>query len=371
MDIGRQRLRSLFISRPLSVSPEETVRRMVAVQSQDYPGGLWAVGLRTRGATEADVERALAEKKIVRTWPMRGTLHIVAAADVRWMLRLLAPRIVAGSAGRVRQLGLDEKTFSKSRALFTKALDGGRHLSRNGMYRLLEGARISPAGQRGIHILWRLAQEGLLCFGAREGVSQTFVLLDEWVSDGPLPGRDEALALLAERYFISHGPATVKDFAWWSGLRVADATKGLQAARGRLVSTIVNGDTYWLDPASRPPQDRTDKAYLLPPFDEFLVGYRDRAAVSPVGLLSPTVVVGGRVKGTWSRLTEKSGLRVEIRLFPSAGTGVDDAAARAVREYQKFRASSAKILTSESEPRHAGAPTSAFRRTSALSIFFS
>src|SRR5262249_55905771 len=146
-----------------------------------YPGSLWAVGLRMRGAVERDIEEALADRTVIRTWPMRGTLHLVATADIRWMLVLLTPRILAANARRLqRDFGLDEAVFARCKKVLTAALQGGKQLSRLAMYRVLEAARISPAEGRGLHILWRLAQDGVICFGPRDGKQHTFVLLDEW-----------------------------------------------------------------------------------------------------------------------------------------------------------------------------------------------
>jgi hypothetical protein len=197
-----------------------------AVQAQDYLGALWAIGLRLRAA-ETAIEQAIATRSIVRTWSMRGTLHFVAAEDVRWMLGLLAPRSLASSLGRLRALELDQAVFNRSRDLFIAALSGGKQLRREAMLELLASANISPGGQRGIHILGRLAQEGLICFGAREGKQHTFALLEEWVPQAMLrlgpKSRDEALAELARRYFTGHGPATLPDFVWWSGLTTSEA----------------------------------------------------------------------------------------------------------------------------------------------------
>ena len=162
-------------------TPADAVRWLGAVQAQDYAGALWAVGMRTRGAVEADVEGAVAERTIVRSWPLRGTLHFVAPDDLRWMLTHFAPRTIARAAPRFRQLELDERTFARSSALFVKALQGQRQLSRPRLYALLERAGISAAGSRGLHILWRSAHDGLICFGARQGNQHTFALLDEWV----------------------------------------------------------------------------------------------------------------------------------------------------------------------------------------------
>jgi Winged helix DNA-binding domain len=226
-------------------SPGAVVTALGAVQGQDYLGSLWSVGLRCPGAAEGDVEQALADRSIVRTWLLRGTLHLLAPADLRWLLALLAPRSLAGNAGRHRQLELDDALFARSEKLAVQALQGGRRLTRDAFYELLEGAGIATAGQRGYHITWRLAQLGVLCFGPREGSQPTFVLLEEWVPPAPVLDREEALAELARRYFTSHGPATLADFAWWAGLKVSDAKSGLAQVSSQLEQVSVDGTIYW------------------------------------------------------------------------------------------------------------------------------
>ncbi|MCA1616823.1 MAG: winged helix DNA-binding domain-containing protein [Acidobacteria bacterium] len=163
-DIALRRLRA---QRPVGDKferPEDVVAWLGAVQAQDYSGALWEVGLRLSRGTEADVERAVAGRKIVRTWPMRRTLHFVTAADVRWMLRLLTPRVVAGMAQRLHQhVGLDESSFTRAKKLFERALGGGKRLTRSAMYEVLEAGGVPSTDGCGLHILCRLAQDGFLC----------------------------------------------------------------------------------------------------------------------------------------------------------------------------------------------------------------
>src|SRR4051812_13970019 len=204
-DIALLRLVSQQISQPAFAHPSEVVAWLGAVQAQDYLGALWAVGLRAPGATEATIEQALAEKTIVRTWPMRGTIHFVAAADVRWMLELLAPRVVQRTMSRRAGLGLDEQVIAASAQVLTRALEGGQQLTRNAIYELLEQANIATGNSRGMHILGRLSHDRLLCYGARAGKQPTFALLDEWAPHAKSLPLDEALATLAQRYFASHG----------------------------------------------------------------------------------------------------------------------------------------------------------------------
>jgi len=352
-DIALGRLRAQRIVGRKFERPEEVVQWLGAVQAQDYAGGLWGVGLRLNGATEDEVERAVAERKIVRTWPMRRTLHFVAAADVRWMLRLLTPRVVAGSAQRLRYLGLDESSVKRAKKLFERALGGGRRLTRRAMYETLERGGIPSNDGRGLHIIARIAQDGLICFGPREGRQPTFALLDEWVPKAVELAREEALAELAARYFTSHGPATQQDFAWWSGLAAADVRAAISLAGSRLAAEAVAGRTYWLaasdafDAADAPPGAvAAPRVHLLPPFDEYTVAYRDRSAVLDPsrarqinpgnGVFSPAVVSGGRIVGTWKR--ELKGGSVVITPAPFTRLKRDEARslAEAARRYGDF-----------------------------------
>jgi hypothetical protein len=347
LDIARQRLHNQHIARAAFEKPGQVVAWLGAVQAQDYLGALWAVGLRTLHATEKDLERAIADKTIVRTWPMRGTLHFVASADARWMLKLLTPRITAGRAKRLHQhFGLDEETFARSGKLFVKALQGGRQLTRGAMYELLERARISTSGGRGLHILSQLAQEGLICFGAREGKQPTFTLLEEWAPEAKTLERDEALAELARRYFTSHGPATLQDFVWWSGLKVSDARLGLEMSRPHLLQEIIDGASYWFSSSLSSAKAASPTAHLLPSYDEYTVAYKDRSAaldptdarrmISGNGVFSPVIVVDGRVRGIWKRAIGKDAVVITRGLFDRLSGSETRAVEAAARRYEEF-----------------------------------
>lgn len=325
--------------------PDEVVRWMGMMQAQDFLAALWALGVRMQGATEAAVEQALTERRIIRTWPARGTLHFVAAEDARWLLGLLAPRAIAAAAGRHRQLGLEEADFARARDLFITALRGGRQLSRQALFQVLEAAGIPTADQRGAHILGRLAQEGLLCFGTREGKQHRFLLLDEWLPPSPAKTRDEALVELARRYFISHGPASLPDFVWWSGLTMAEARAGVEMARPHLLSEATAGQTWWMS-AAMTRAAAPHPAVLLPAFDEYLVGYKNRDAVlDPAfvkrinaggGLLNPTIVIDGRVVGVWKRTLKKSSVAISPAWFVPLDAAHKEAFSRAAQQYGAF-----------------------------------
>ncbi len=327
--------------------PADAVTALGAMQAQDYLGALWSIGLRMPDSTEALVEQALAERKIVRTWPMRGTLHFVAAPDVRWMLELLTPRIITASASRARNLELDAAVFLRCEKLFVRALTGGGQLARAAMMDLLETNKISTAKQRGYHILWRLAQERVIVFGARADKSQTFALLEEWVARAKKLDRAAALAELAQRYFSSHGPALLSDFVGWAGLKVGDAREGIAGA-SQLRQEKIGSENFWLAAdAEIPDAKKMSEAHLLPGFDEYLLGYKDRRAVlaskhagkivpGSNGMFLPTIIINGQVAGTWKRTLKKKSVVITPSCFQplkkTAKLAVEVAAAR----YGKF-----------------------------------
>ncbi|NJN96892.1 MAG: winged helix DNA-binding domain-containing protein [Anaerolineales bacterium] len=347
LDIINRRLNNQHIAAPRVQEPGQVVAWLGAMQAQDYAGAKWSMGLRLPDATDVDIEQAIAAKTIVRTWPMRGTLHFVAAADIRWLLKLLTPRVIAQTAGRYRQLELDEATFARSKELFAGALQGGQQLTRTEMQQILEEAGIATTGQRGYHILVRSAQDGLICFGVPQGKQQTFTLLDEWLAPTPARERDEALAELARRYFIGHGPATIHDLARWAGLTLTDARVGLAQVKTQLRQETVNDQTYWLPPDIPTLPEHSPAAYLLPGFDEYLLGYTDRSAVlAPAhapkvvpgnnGVFMPTVVLNGQVAGLWKRTLKKDTLTLTLSPFASFSQAETQAIHLAAERYRRF-----------------------------------
>lgn len=344
--ITRCRLWNQQIAHARYRTPSEVVAVLGAMQAQDYAGALWAIGLRLPDATQTDVERAIANRTIIRTWPMRGTLHFVAAADVRWLLELLGSRAAAGRAGRLRQLELDGATLARSGDVIVRALEGGRQRSRSAIFADLEAAGIAVAGQRGYHILGHWAQHGLICFGVHEDKQPTFVLLAEWAPQAPSLARDEALAELAARYFTSHGPATLQDFVAWSGLTLTDARAGISLA-AQLIREESGGVAYWMAQTLPAPSPAPSEVYLLPGFDEYMLGYRDRsAALDPQhapkitpgsnGVFQPTVVVEGQVAGVWKRTLKKASVRIDVAPFALWGDDTAAGIAAAAARYGHF-----------------------------------
>jgi len=343
--IGARRLASQGLMPPAQADPAALVRWLGAVQAQDFLGSLWALGARLPGTTEADIERAIADRTILRTWPMRGTVHFVAAEDARWMTGLLAARVVARNGNIYRNAGLDDATFTQARAVLTRALADGQPLTRTTLYAALDAAGIATAQMRGLHVIGRLAQERLICFGPRAGKQPTFVLLDAWAPQQRTRAREEAIAELTLRYFRSHGPATERDFAWWSGLRRAEIAGGLADVRGQLVAETIDGTTYWRGD-TQPMGDARPALHLLPPFDEFLVSYKDRgAALDPRDaglwaerdhLLSSTIVAGGRVIGSWKRTLTRGGVSIAATLARPLAAAEQTEFVAAIARYGHF-----------------------------------
>ncbi|WP_226532401.1 winged helix DNA-binding domain-containing protein [Microbacterium paraoxydans] len=308
-----ERLRSHRLTAPTRTI-SEAAHHMLAVQSQDFTAGRWALAARTRGEMILpDVDRAFDRGDLVRGWAMRGTLHTVPARDLGWMLEVTAERQRQQAATRHRQLGIDDDMIAATVGAVTPALrDGGR--TRAELFEILEGIGIDPAGQRGIHLLFTLTIDGLLCQGPvapRAGVTreQRFVLVEEHIRDRAHP--DDPLAELFVRYIDGHGPAGVADFAWWSGLTLGQSREAAARAAERVVEV---GEGLF---TSRTRPRRTTDApavHALGAFDEYYISYADRtvvcaperlAAVGPGknGMVRATLIEQGRVIGTWSHAT--------------------------------------------------------------------
>ncbi len=328
-------------------APAEAVRWMLALQAQDFPGARWSVGLRAAGTTESAVEAACDAGEIVRSWPLRGTLHLVAGEDLGWLLTLTAPRVIASAASRRAALGITDADLEGAGAVAQDALSGRRTLTREALLAAFEGAGISTVGQRGYHLLWHLALAGTLVLGAMAGRQQTFALLAEWVAAPRRLARDEALSELTLRYFQSHGPATAADLARWSGLTLGDVRRGL-AMCGELLATLdIDGVTYHLAPETLPLTEPAGRVHLLPGFDEYLLGYGDRtAALAPEhmeavvpgsnGMFKPTIVADGVVVGTWGRTQRAREVVVEAIPFARLPGTVHAGILQAAQAYGTF-----------------------------------
>jgi Winged helix DNA-binding domain len=311
------------------------VAHLGAVQAQEYAQSLWALGLRVGGATVTTIEDAIATGAILRTWPMRGTIHFVASADARWMTSLLAARKLRQMTNVYRKIGLTESVFGRAGDIVRAALAGGNRMQRRELYALLTQHGIdcsaSPHGSRGGHVLGYLAMLGEICLGPLDGRQPTFVLLGEWAAAPRTPA--EPLAELALRYFSSHGPATAKDFSWWSGLTLTEVRQAIDLAGPGLAAVEIEGQRYWRGADAEATPEPPAGAFLLPAFDEYTVAYSDRAAVLAGrdmpradvvkgDLLNPLMILDGLAVGVWRPAAGRTSMT--ITLAPFEGVSADE-----------------------------------------------
>jgi hypothetical protein len=311
------------------------------MQSQDYPGAKWAIGLRA-AVTDQDVDRACDEGSILRTHILRQTWHFVARDDIRWMLALSGPRVNALNASAYRTFELDERTMTRGRSVFERVLRDGAHLTRPELGAALRRAGIVATGTRLAFLTMRAELDAVICSGPRRGHHLTYALLEERVPRATQMDRDAALAELARRYFTSHGPATLKDYVWWSGLRVRDARASIDFAGSSLVRDEAGGFTFWSADRRTPRAIASPSAHLLPNYDEYLIAHKDRHLV--VGHASGDgvarikdpfvhhVVIDGRLAGSWTRTVKDGSVDVRCAMYgrPDAETAraIDAAVAR-------------------------------------------
>jgi len=341
-DIGLLRLIAQRVAGPGSATAADAVRWMTATQAQDYASAVLAIALRTQSRSRSDVHAALDNGSVVRSWPMRGTLHLVAAEDLSWMLALTAERSLAASEKYRAQLGLELSTVERAREVAVETLSGGGHTSRADLLASWQNAGLQSVKEHGYRLIWHLAQTRTLCLGPTgpgPTSEQHFVLFDEWITTPRHLERDEALGEWALRYFRSHGPATVKDFTWWTQLKAADVKIAVTIAAPQLERIVVDDVTYYLDPdtlASLTPLRRKARdVYLLPGFDEFLLGYQTRTAVVPAefasrivpggnGVFLPTVISDGEVVATWKQVGTGTKRTLAATAFTTLGERISE-----------------------------------------------
>ena len=333
--ISLRRLAQQRLTRDPMASAEEVVGWLGAVQAQDFAGAKWALSLRVDEATDSSVEKAFNEGAILRTHMLRPTWHFVAPADIRWMQALTSPRVNAVNGHMYRQLELDDELFATSNALITKALLERRQLTREELGAALAAGGIEATGMRLGYIVHRAELDAVVCSGPRRGKQFTYMLVDERAPGARVLPPDEALAELTRRYFTGHGPATVRDFAWWSGLTGAEVKRGIELVGTGLDRENIDDATYWFTP-SKPPVDEDDAStFLLPTYDEFFMGFtgESRAAGLDVRELvfDSMIVIGGQIAGTWRRTFEKGAAVIEVKMLPALAAGDPRVAAAAER----------------------------------------
>jgi len=348
-DIAHQRLHNQHLSATTLKSLKEVVGYLGAVQAQDYAGAKWAIGQRIPNATDAAIDRSFNEGEILRTHVMRPTWHFVTPADIRWILELTAPRVHAANAYMYRKLELNDAIFKRSNAVLAKALQGGMQLTRTELASAFKKAGIIADGLRLGYFMMYAELEGLICSGGRRGKQFTYALLEERVPQVRALKRAEALAELTRRYFRSRGPATLQDFVWWSGLTMADARNGIEMVKSQFVNEMLEGQAYWFSSPGSPAsfREKSPKAYLLPNYDEYFIGFKDRSAIGEVArrsnllenspsLLAHIIILDGQVVGGWKRTLKKNVVIIELNLITDLTRAENRAIADAANRYGKF-----------------------------------
>jgi Winged helix DNA-binding domain len=348
LEITRRRMHNSRLTGTSFDAADEAVGWHGAMQAQDYGPAKWSIGQRAPNLVDEDLDRALAAGSIVRTHVLRPTWHFVARADLRWLLALTGPRVLQHTRPRYRELELDERTLARCEAVITSALQGGNHLTRNAIARILDDAGIDRSAQRLAHILMHSELEAAICSGGPVGKQQTYALVDERVPSDSRFDRDEALVELVRRYLTSHGPATVQDLRWWSSLTVADIKKALHMLGSAVRSETIYDTTLWSmdSDAGPPPSERG--VHLLQAYDEIVVGYTEsrhlgdpraadaRAAWRDRSVPNGLVLVDGAVAGHWRRTIDQDSIAVEVLVYEDPKPGDARALEAAVGALGRF-----------------------------------
>lgn len=344
LDIPHYRLHNQFLSQTNFTEPAQVVAALGAVQSQDYAGGKWALAQRLKtDSTDAAIDQAFNEGRILRTHVMRPTWHFVTPDDLRWMLALSAPRVHTMNGFMYRQQGLDRAVIKQSYAVLENILQGGRYLTRPEIGAAFEQSGIKNADSIRLgYFLMSAELDAIICSGPRRGKQFTYALFEERASKATLT-REEALLELTRRYFATRGPATLHDFIWWSGLTMAQAKEGIESLRKMFVSVEIGRMTYWFDESVSPVEDKAPAVHLLPNYDEYFIGFKDRSAIGKTAqmagikandpsFLAHVIILDGQVIGGWKRNLKKDKLSLEctpiIKLTKAQKAALDLAASQ-------------------------------------------
>lgn len=341
-DITQHRLQQQYLLTPQHSRPGELVSWMGVVQAQDYAAAKWAIGQRLTTATDTMLDDAMGNWEIIRTHVLRPTWHFVAPADLRWMLKLSAPRVKALCAYNDKRWGVTPTVINKSQKVLEKILLGKKQLTRQEIVPAFQKTGIETDEYRLGSILVHAELDGLICSGPRQGKQFTYVLLEEHVPPAPALSKAESIATLAQRYFNSHGPATIHDFAWWSGLTITEAKSGLEAVKEHFVAIEADDKTYWMPPTKT--TFNKSSVFLLPAYDEFTVAYKKRdiqqlqidGCLAPMASLGPVIVADGQIIGTWKRTVNKKDISLELNPIKALKKTQQPALKKAIQHYSAF-----------------------------------
>jgi hypothetical protein len=344
-EIAKYRLLNQQIAETKLKSAVNIIQWFGAVQAQEFAQAKWGLGLRLPHIKDDDIERGFAEGKIIRTHLLRPTWHFVASQDIRWLLTLTAPRVNTANAYMYRQLELDSKVFNRCNDILIETLCGGKQLTRDTINEEFQKSKIIAKGHRLSYIMMYAELAGIICSGARQGNQFTYTLLDERICATNSLTKDESLAELTKRYFLSRGPATIKDFSTWSGLTLTNCKKGIKMVKSLFNSEVVENQEYFFPSAISLDKKQFQKIYILPVYDEFIMGYKDRSAITVFKNNSkPTsashydsmIIFEGQIIGTWKRTIAKKSIDMEFELFKRLNKNQIKAFDRAVHRFGEF-----------------------------------
>lgn len=351
-DIVKERLANQGLGYYRFENPLEVVKWFGAIQAQEYPGGSWGIGLRLKDSTMGEVEKAIEQRKIIRTWPMRGTLHFVPAEDAKWMLELMALRVIRKYTSYYHKLGLNDEIFEKSSKIITRELKG-KQMTRKEIYSVLEKNGVDSKKSKGLFILGYLSQKAVVCLASHRGKQPTFALFDEWIKNSKKLDKGESLMEITKRYFQSHGPATIHDCMWWSGLTATEIKEGLSQLSD-IKSIDIEGKKYWFFHNVKKIEMKS-YAHFLPAYDEFLIAYKDRTAslrdedkkkiFSNKNLIfSSALIVDGKAIGMWKPIRKKNIVEIKIHFFTEVTKAEKELINVEVEKFGKFFGMSLKLL---------------------------
>jgi winged helix DNA-binding protein len=344
--IARARMRAQRVWSSDFKDPQKALAHLVAVQAQEFAYARWSLAQRSGDPSSSIVQRAFDDGRILRTHILRPTWHFVAPRDLRWLMRLSGPRIIDWTARRCRELGLDAKTLARSHDVIAGAV-AEQPLTRRALAAILERRRLAPDGHRMPYMLMRAELDMIVCSGPLEGKQHTYAAFDTRVPAAREISIDEGLGRLAKRYFASRGPATLKDFSWWSGLPMGNARRAVEVAGPALKRTEVGGRTYLSideQPRARPSPQRVD---LVQCYDETIIAYGESRDVlwsgrvqfavpsNPEGF--PHVLLrDGRLLGRWRAARAHNDVQVETLIEEKLDVAGRVALDKAIDRYRRF-----------------------------------
>lgn len=341
-DFTRYRLFQQRLTQPVCSTPEEAVAWSGAVQAQEYQDSKWSLAMRMTSASDGIIEEAFTAGRILRTHVMRPTWHFVIPQDIRWLLELTAPRVNTVAGSYYRQQNLDDALFARANDIFAKALEGGKFLTRQELKQALVESGIESNNLRMSFIVMRAELDAVICSGPRRGKQFTYALLTERAPQAHSLPREEALAELTRRYYTSHGPATARDFSWWSGLTVADCKAGIEMLGSELSNKEVDGQMYYFSASIAEAPDPTQTAFLLPIYDELIVGYsnfsqsRTGGQDVSVELMYNATFFHGGIIGSWKRTIQKKEVQITLAPFVPMNPEQEQAVLAAAGRYGDF-----------------------------------